>query len=258
MIRWFSLITLFCCFGSAAQNVQNKVLAGRTTGEWPYLEYGLGEDRLGGAKIGYLDSNILVRVVDSTINNYKVQLSRDHFAYLQKSSFQKDSSLRIQPYYLTNSWIVNGDEKYDYVTINLDERLPYRSIQQINPSRIVVDIFGATSNTNWITQRSSAKEIKNIYHEQPEDDVFRVIIELMHPQHWGHSIYYKDKKLVIKVKRQPADLDLENIKVAVDAGHGGSNNGAGGVSSRIAEKDYTLRIAKELQHELLDEHATVL
>jgi N-acetylmuramoyl-L-alanine amidase len=153
--------------------------------------------------------------------------------------------------------MVNGDDKYDYVTISLDEKLPYRSIQQINPSRIVVDIFGATSNTNWITQRSSAKEIKNAYYEQTEDDVFRVLIELKHPQHWGYSIYYQGKKLVIKVKRQPADLYLEKMKIAIDAGHGGDNKGATGKTTGISEKEYTLLIAKELEKELLAQKATV-
>jgi N-acetylmuramoyl-L-alanine amidase len=143
------------------------------------------------------------------------------------------------------------------VTINLDEKLPYRSIQQINPSKIVVDIFGATSNTNWITQRVSAKEIKNVYHEQIEDDVFRVTIELKHEQHWGYSIYYKEKRLFIKVKRQPAELSLENMRVAVDAGHGGDNNGASGIKTKILEKDYTLLIAKELEKELVDKGASV-
>ena len=133
-------------------------------------------------------------MVDSTIINYKVQLSKNHFAYLPKSSFKKDSLVKIQPYYFTSSWMVSGDDKYDYVSDHVwMKNLPYRSIQQINPSRIVVDIFGATSNTNWITQRSSAKEIKNVYHEQIEDDVFRVIIELKHTQHWGYSIYYQGK-----------------------------------------------------------------
>jgi len=257
MLRFVCLFSLFSSLFASAQPVQNKVIAGRTTGDWPYLEYGLGEDRLGGAKIGYLDSNILIRVVDSTLGNYKVQLSRNHFAYLQKTSFKRDSVVPLRPYYLTNSWIAIGDEKYDYITITLDEKLPYRSLQQINPSRIAVDIFGATSNTNWITQRSSAKEIRNVYHEQIEDDVFRVIIELKHEQHWGYSIYYKENKLVIKIKRQPADLDLEKIKVAVDAGHGGNNSGATGKTTRIAEKDYTLLIAQALQQELVDEKATV-
>jgi N-acetylmuramoyl-L-alanine amidase len=198
-----------------------------------------------------------VKVVDSTIVNYKIQLSKNHFAYLQKSSFIKDSTIKIQPYYLTNSWLVNGDDKYDYVSISLDERLPYRHIQEIDPSRIIIDVFGATSNTNWITQRSSAKEIKNAYYEQIEDDVYRMIIELKHPQHWGYSIYYENKKLVIRVKRQPENLDIDRMKIAIDPGHGGDNNGASGTITKILEKNYTLLIAEELKKELQDKGATV-
>jgi len=186
-----------------------------------------------------------------------VQLSNQHFAYLPKNNFLRDSLVKAAPYYLTNSWLISGDDKYDYVSVGLDERLPYRSIQQINPSRIIVEVMGATSNTNWITQRSTAKEIKNAFYEQVEDDVFRVIIELKHPQHWGYSIYYEGKKLVIRVKRQPQDLDIEKMKIAIDPGHGGDNNGATGVTSKIQEKNYTLLIAKELQKELINEDATV-
>jgi N-acetylmuramoyl-L-alanine amidase len=249
---------LFTSISAVCQPVtQGKPLVGTTTGSLPYLEYGLGVDRLGGAKMTYLDTNIVVKVIDSTIGNYKIQLSKDHQAYLPKANFKKDSTIKIQSYYLTNSWMVTGDDKYDYLMISLDEKLPYRSMQQINPSKIVVDVFGATSNTNWITQRSSAKEITNVYHEQVEDDVFRVIIELKHQQHWGYSIYYKDKRLVIKVKRQPEDLSLENMKVAVDAGHGGDNSGATGLKTGIQEKKYTLLIAKQLERVLQEKEAKV-
>lgn len=249
---------LFTSISAVCQPVtQGKPLVGTTTGSLPYLEYGLGVDRLGGAKMTYLDTNIVVKVIDSTIGNYKIQLSKDHQAYLPKANFKKDSTIKIQSYYLTNSWMVTGDDKYDYLIISLDEKLPYRSMQQINPSKIVVDVFGATSNTNWITQRSSAKEITNVYHEQVEDDVFRVIIELKHQQHWGYSIYYKDKRLVIKVKRQPVDLSLENMKVAVDAGHGGDNSGATGLKTGIQEKKYTLLIAKQLERILQEKEAKV-
>lgn len=249
---------LFTSISAVCQPVtQGKPLVGTTTGSLPYLEYGLGVDRLGGAKMTYLDTNIVVKVIDSTIGNYKIQLSKDHQAYLPKANFKKDSTIKIQSYYLTNSWMVTGDDKYDYLMISLDEKLPYRSMQQINPSKIVVDVFGTTSNTNWITQRSSAKEITNVYHEQVEDDVFRVIIELKHQQHWGYSIYYKDKRLVIKVKRQPVDLSLENMKVAVDAGHGGDNSGATGLKTGIQEKKYTLLIAKQLERVLQEKEAKV-
>lgn len=258
MIRFLLFSCLFIPISAVAQTViQGKPLVGRTTGLLPYLEYGLGSDRLGGAKLTYLDTNIVVKVIDSSIGTYKIQLSKDHLAYLPKTNFQKDTTIKIKPYYLTNSWMVNGDSLYDYVIINLDEKLPYRSMQQINPSKIVVDVFGATSNTNWITQRSTAKEIKNVSHEQIEDDVFRIVIELKHEQHWGYSIYYRDKRMVIKVKRQPGELRLDKMKIAVDAGHGGDNSGASGIRTGILEKKYTLLIAKQLKSALLDKEAKV-
>ena len=90
----------------------------------------------------------------------KIQLSNYHFAWMPKEDFKEDGAIRMAPYYLTGSWKVYGDDKYDYVTVSMDERLPYRSIQEISPSRIIVDVFGVTTNTNWITQLSTAKEIK--------------------------------------------------------------------------------------------------
>jgi N-acetylmuramoyl-L-alanine amidase len=245
------------CFFSACGQRSETFLTGRTTGPLTALEYGLGDDRLGGAKMTYLDTNIMIKAVDSIKDDYKIQLSKNHFAYLSKSHFKADDTTKIQPYYLSSKWEMYGDDKFDYIKVGLDEKLPYRSIQQINPSRIVIDIFGVTSNTNWITQLSTVKEIANTWYEQVEDDVFRVMIELKHPQHWGYSIYYEEKKLVIRIKQQPAVLELGKLKIAVDAGHGGENGGAEGGTSRIAEKKYTLLFAKELQKALLAENATV-
>lgn len=236
---------------------QKPFIAGKTSGNNPYLEYGLGTDRLGGAKMTFLDTGITVKVVDSTLMSYKVQLSGNHSAYLPKTSFTPDSTLQIKNYYLAGSMLVNGDSCHDYAILSLDEKLPYRSIQQINPSRIVVDVFGVASNTNWITQRTSAREIKNIYYEQTEDDVYRVTIELKHQQHWGYSIYYEGKRLVVKIKPQPEELYLKKMKVAIDAGHGGENTGAKGKTTGILEKDYNLFIAKELEKELYKNHAMV-
>jgi N-acetylmuramoyl-L-alanine amidase len=257
MIRLLALSCFFGCWRTTAQPLPNNYLVGRTTGSLPFLQYGLGEDRLGGAKMTFLDTLIMVKVIDSVKDDYEVQLSKFHTAWLPKINFKTENELVARPYYLTESWKVFGDDKYDYATILLDEKLPYRSIQEINPSKIVVDIFGVTSNTNWITQLNTTKEIKNAYYEQIEDDVFRVTIELKHEQHWGYSIYYEEKKLVIRVNRQPPVLSLNKLKIAIDAGHGGDNTGASGVRTRILEKNYTLKIAKELEKALKKEKATV-
>jgi N-acetylmuramoyl-L-alanine amidase len=245
MIRIVCIFLLLLSQKLSAQNF----LTGRTTGQLPFLEYGLGDDRLGGAKMTYLDTNVLIKAVDSVNTDYKIQLSKNHFAYLAKQSFKQDTA-KIQPYYLTSSWRIWGDENYDYVSIGLTEKLPYKSVQQIDPARIVVDIFGATSNTNWITQLKTVKEIKNVWYEQVEDDVFRVYIELKHRQHWGYFIHYNKNALQIRVKRQRSRLKPKSLLVAIDAGHGGSNSGATGVTSNINEKEYTLKIAQQLERYL--------
>lgn len=258
MKKILTVLCTFCFLNSISQIKPPEYFYVRTNDSLPFLKYGLGEDRLGGAKMTFLDSNILLKVVDSFKTDYKVQLSQNHSAFINK-----DKVLITEPKkkeeHLTESWKVYGDSLFDYVSIQLDEKLPYTSIQEIHPSRIIVNIFGAVSNTNWITQLNSATEIKNAWYEQTEDDVMKVIIELKHPQHWGYSIYYNDfNKLTIRVKRQPKVLTLRNLTIAIDAGHGGSNIGATGITTNIQEKDYTLLIAKELEKTLRLKKAKVV
>src|SRR5579863_8740998 len=235
---------------------QDSVLLARTTGALPFMEYGIGDDRLGGAKIGFLDSNIIVRVVDSFSTDYKVRLSANHSAYIAKASLvlagkEANRSLPHNPH-LSGNIKVYGDAESDYVAISMDDRYPYRSFQLLDPSRVVVDVFGITSNTNWIIQLKSAKEVRNTWYEQVEDDVFRVYIQLKHAQHWGYSLAYDSagRKLVMRVRRQPPVLDIRKLRVAIDAGHGGDNSGARGVNSNLLEKNLTILIAEQLRKTL--------
>lgn len=233
-----------------AQIKNNNFWIGKSTGKLPSLVYGLGEDRLGGTKLGYIDTNILLKVIDSTKDLYNVQLSKYHTAFIDKGYLKHDSVYRIKPFNLTSSFLVKGDSLFDYVNIHLDEHLPYKSWMEIEPSRIMIDLYGVESNTNWITQLQTAKEIKNVYYNQVEDDVVRVCIELKHTQHWGYSIFYKGNNLVIRIKRQPQILDLKRLVIAIDAGHGGNNSGASGVKRFGEEKDLTLQYAKILERNL--------
>ena len=243
------ILCLLIFITAAAQDSTKRSFLVRTTGLLPSLEYGPGDDRLGGARMGYLDSNVVLKVEDSLGSDYIVRLSKYHTAFISKASAIRDTTLRSKPWYLSGSFMVTGNDEQDIVSINLDERLPYRTQQEINPARIVIDIYGATSNTNWITQRNSAKEIKNTWYEQKEDDVLRIFIELNSAQHWGYQVGYDSttRRLQIKVKRPPEKKKLRNLVIAIDAGHGGANTGAAGKTTKILEKDYTLRFAQELE-----------
>src|ERR1700753_2567788 len=203
---------------------QDSILIARTTGPLPFLEYGIGDDRLGGAKMGFIDSNVVLKIVHSFKTDYKVRLSAQHYAYIAKTNVVlqgKQGNLPVahNPH-LTGSIKVFGDTASDYVMLTLDDRYPYRSIQLIDPSRVAVDVFGVTSNTNWISQLRTVKEIRNTWYEQIEDDVFRIYIQLRHTQHWGHAIAYDSvgRHLIIRIRRQPAVLDIKKMRIAIDPG----------------------------------------
>ncbi|UOQ80426.1 hypothetical protein [Hymenobacter sp. 5414T-23] len=53
-----------------------------TRGPLAYLNYGLGEDRLGGAKLGYLDSLVVLHLTGRVGDLYRVQLSRHQTAWV--------------------------------------------------------------------------------------------------------------------------------------------------------------------------------
>ncbi len=231
-----------------AQESSKHYWLGRTTGKFPQLSYSLGEDRLGSAKLGYLDTGVVVKIVDSTTDKYLIQLSKYHSAYFFKTDVRRDSLLQPKPFYLSNNWKAKGGNgSYDTLFISIDERLPYKSWMEIDPSKIMVELYGVQSNTNWITQLTSLKEIKNVYFNQEEDDVVAITIELQHKQHWGYTIKYDGNKLLVLVKKQPPVLDIRKLKIAIDAGHGGTNTGAEGSTSHVLEKDQTLLFANALQ-----------
>jgi N-acetylmuramoyl-L-alanine amidase len=219
---------------------------GQTTGNFSYLNYGLGEDRLGGARAGYLDSLVLLSLTGRTGDFYRVQLSGSQTFFIPVEQVKILPKGTFEPYSLADSWSVTGDDRNDYLRIGLSRRLPYISRYESHPSRIVLDISGAVSNTNWITQLTSAREIKNVWYEQPEKNVMRVTMELKHQQPWGYQVYYENNRLTVKVKQQPEILNWRSLTIGLDAGHGGTNLGALG-STGVEEKVINLAVVLKMK-----------
>ncbi|OFY38743.1 MAG: hypothetical protein A2X18_08700 [Bacteroidetes bacterium GWF2_40_14] len=221
-----------------------------------YLNYGAGQDRLGGAKINFISDGIRMELLDSVANLYKVKLSENNYAFIPKDYVEKTYPGTKPPFSLSGSWSVSNIGKADRVTVSLEQRQPYIVKQERDPNRIVVDIFGTACNSNWITQYLNLESIDYVDFQQVQPDVFRVIINLKHKYSWGYSIDYTGNSLNIVVKHSPKPT-IKGMVIGVDAGHGGPASGAVSPAG-YKEKEQNLAMAYMLKAELEKRGAKVV
>ena len=232
------------------------------TGRRPFLNAGLGADRLGGAKLGTLQSGVRIVVMGKVGDQYRVRLGDEMEAWLPEDFGRLLPPETPQPHSLVGTLGVSGNDKEDIVTVALEQRLPYLSQQTVNPSQIIVDIFGATSNTNWITHQLSGRGVKIVTWNQVAADQYRLTIALNYQQHWGYDIGYDNNAtLRIAIRRPPVvvspDSLLKGLTIALDAGHGGENIGAYG-STGVMEKFITFSVIQHLDSLLKSKGANVV
>lgn len=256
------LVLLVPTLAFAQPAVRDTTLTGFTRTELTPLYYGLGTDRLGGARMETLDSAVVLNLtgIDSSGRFWRVRLAPSLSAFVPVDQVRVDTLARYPTGRLSGNWTVSGDTTTwgnDQVAIRLPARLPYRS-QLLADGHLTLDLFGVASNTNWITQKTANRNIKNVWFEQVADEQLRVHIDLKNPQCWGYSLFYQRNTLILRIRRGPQKRGLRGMVIAVDAGHGGSNTGAKGEETGVLEKDMTLDVARHLQHYLSRKGATVL
>lgn len=212
-----------------------------------YLQFGDGSDRLGGSKMGYIDAEIPLKAIGQTSDLYLVQLSKNRVAYIPKEYVAE--TLERAEVDNSGSWAINNTGQTDRITISLPARHAYQTWTQLDPTTICVDIFGVTNNSNWITQRNKLGMIEYVDWRQVDCDVLRVIIKLKDKYSWGYSVGYENSNLVINVKHCPS-LNLKDLTIGLDAGHGGKYPGAignTGLKESFVNLDIVQRIKKLLE-----------
>ncbi len=213
-----------------------------------YLQFGNGGDRLGGSKMNYIDPDIAMTAVAETPALYKVALSDNRYAWLPKeyATAGGDGAETVN----TGSWSIANTGKTDRITISLPKRLPYYSRTLIDPSTIKISLYGATNNSNWITQRSETEMIDFVDFEQEESDVLTLVIRFKDKYQWGYSVAYGGNSLVVDVRHRPSSLKLKDLVIGLDAGHGGKYPGAispSGLTEKEVNLDIILNVADMLR-----------
>lgn len=237
--------------------MRNEIpFTGRTIDNMTYLTASPHGDRLGPDKIGYLDKDVLLHIVGRQGDYYKVKLSSKTTAFIPEPLVDTEIPQEQLPISIADDAKIWGDDKYDYVSVALSDKLPYTSTELVSSKKIIVDIHGAYAEKGLNTLLQNTQEITSIAWGQPSPDVCRMVISLQHAP-WGYQIYYDNNRITVKVKRVPRNPSLKNMVIGIDPGHGGSNPGATGLTG-IVEKQMTLQLSMLVKALLEKEGGTVI
>lgn len=259
-------------FGSTKTYAKGKISiyrdqlprTGQVRGRRPFINAGLGTDRLGGARLGYIDPGVKVTVDGKRNGQYRIRLSGDMVGWIPDDNVSLLPPSAPLPKSLAGSVSVSGNNGDDIVLLSLRERLPYTSDMLLDPARIIVDVYGAMSNTNWITHHLSAQNVGQVSWDQVAEGHYRLTIALKSTKHWGYRIDYQGTSLRIRVRRPPVvpkdTSAVAGMTIAIDAGHGGPSPWGSGAlgATGTEEKEMTLSIAQMLKAELERRGANVV
>ena len=242
-------------------NELNDTISIKTVKTLPgaYFNSSCGNDRLGGSKMGFIDTNIVLKVKEATQELYKVILSENRYAYIPKEMVA-DTVVAEEATQVcaTSSTNTSNQGKFDRIKINLPLRKPYLIRENLNPHQLIIEVFGTQNNSNWMTQYTNLEAIESLDVVQNESDVTTYIANLKNITSWGYSAKYENNTLIIDVKHAP-EFTLKGMTIGVDAGHGGPQSlGAIGRTTKVMEKELNLSMAYILKEMLEAQGAKVV
>ena len=192
----------------------------------------------GGAnRIAHLQEGVILNVDGEKGTFFRVSLGENKKAWIGKSYVEVSDE--VEPATILAPECVK-DKNYYVYKFHLDRKVPFEMIEGQTFYLKFYNIKDCPQN-NYVFEFPYSKYSKT-------DKIV------------GYSGKYEGNDFVLKVRKYPEinpKHPLKGITIAVDAGHGGSEIGAIGCL-RNYEKDLTLKIAKQLEHELKHRGANVV
>jgi len=216
------------------------------------MTHNLGPIRLGGPIIGEYGPGIVLQVSGEIGDHYRIHLNRNETGFIRRENVEVLPRDHVRPSYYIRSLHVSPYDNMDIVSIPYHEAVPYAVIPEPDQSRIKISLYGVKTSSTWITHLDSLRMVKRVTWQQVTPETYQVIIHLKTPKIWGYEVIPKGSVLQCRVKYPPdltcdsTGLSLKGVKIAIEAGHGGHNLGAVGLSG-LPEKSVNLHVARELE-----------
>ncbi len=212
-----------------------------------------------GPKSGYFSifqpRGVEALAVGAEADWYRIRLSATQFGWVARSSVET-----LKPGILPPKSRIASIRTYDSArsvtfTFPLSGIHPYRVIEQ-SPRHLTLQLFGVTSNTDWIRYEYSDSLVDYCTWLQREDDLYEFTINLTHDL-WGYDCYYADNTFCLKITKQPRNIHtLKGKTIVVDPGHSGDPGAIG--PTGLTEAEANLGIALGLRKALESRGAKVV
>jgi len=249
--------------GSSTGEVLEKPLSNtitvKATEEYPMLRvksensrliYNLGAPRLGGPIRSEMGPGVVLKANGKFGDNWRVRLSRSEEGFIHSGEVDVMPGETLMPGYYVTSMSCGPSSTADVLTIPWLEPVPYEVWPDPSQKRLIITMYGAGSSATWITHRAGLKIIDHITWQQTTPETFQIYVNLKSDVLWGYDVRTEGARLVMRIKYAPqfdpeGDKPLEGLRIAIEAGHGGSNAGAIGLSG-LLEKDINLDLSFRL------------
>lgn len=183
-------------------------------------------------RISHLQKDVLLKVDGAKGGFYRVALGDERYAWINKNNVKETEDFDLAT---VNSYDKEENDEFVTYIFHVDKKIPYEVVE------------GETLKLNFFNTK------EKYYFEYPYKETFP------DPKLAGYSANYEGGDLIFKIRKFPTvnqKHPLKGINITVDAGHGGKEIGATGCLGD-KEKDINLKIAKDLEQELISRGANV-
>ena len=233
-----------------------------TTQDNSILTLTLAPIRLGAPIRNELPKNVILKSNGIFGDYYRIHLSDIEEGYINREFVKELPTGTVTPSYFINPISCYPSASADIIKIPYLENVPYDIYPDPEQKRIIINLYGVKTSSTWIIHKSNLRYIEEITWQQTTKETYKIYVNLKTSKIWGYEIKPNGKELIFKIKYPPNynldnTLPLKGIKISLEAGHGGSNIGAVGLSG-LKEKEINLDLSKKLETLLKRHGAEVL
>jgi len=225
----------------------------RVRQESALLNQSLGNVRLGAPVIAELPQGVVLSSSGRIGESWRIRLGDRDEGYVAVPDVEILPEPALAPaYYITTLSAAPGAGA-DVITIPWLQPVPFALIPDPDARALRLRLYGVRSASTWITHRDNLRIADRLSWEQISPETYEMTVHLQSAKLWGYTLRPTGAALELRLKYPPT----AGLKVAIEAGHGGSNQGAIGLSG-MEEKNVNLDVAQRLERLCLTAGMTVL